>query len=344
MRSVSDVKQMGFDMFDRRTFFSMTAAGVLTALAFSHGYAQDTKVNVQLGWLPGAEFAGEYIALSNGYFSESGLDVTLLPGGPGTNSVQELMAGIADISITYAPPIMYSVNRDVPLATFAAALQKAPLTFYSLAEANITSVADWEGKRIGAGQGAIPQVKAVLANNGLSFDDITFVQAQVPALMQGQVDVVASWPTNTQTIQPIVDHPGGHNTQSIWDNGLQFQSNYYIATRETLDKRPEILVSFLEAVDRGWAFVADNPDAAVEIMVQQIPELEAESLKATLQILVDEYVYTEETKDHGFGNVSADRWQETLNTYAAIGEISEELTAADVMDSRILETSTRTNR
>lgn len=331
-------------MIDRRTLLSFTGVAALTAFMSSAALAENEKINVQLAWLPGAEFIGEYVALSNGYFSDKGLDVTLLPGGPGSNTVQEVLSGTADIAITYAPPIMYSVNRGLPVATFAAALQKAPLTFYSLGEANITSVADWKGKRVGAGQGAIPQVKAVLAHNGLSFDDITFVQAQVPGLMQDQVDVVASWPTNTTVNQPITDHPGGYNTQTIWDNGLQFQSNYYIATKETLDTRSDMLIAFLEAVDMGWAFAADNPQRAMEIITSQIPALEPEKIMASLEILTNEYLYSDETKAKGFGNISADRWQRTLDTYAAIGEIRDDLRAEDVMDGRILDAAERSRR
>jgi len=332
----------------RRNLLKMTGAAT-SALALSTllslpAVAQNRSVAVQLAWLPGADFAGEIVALETGAFAARGLDVTLLPGGPGTNSVQELLSGTSDISITYAPPIMYSANRGLPLASFAAAVQRAPLTFFSLGEANITSVADWEGKRIGAGQGAIPQIKAVLSENGLTFDDITFVQAQVPGLMQDQVDVVGAWPTNVAQLEPVTSHPGGYNTQSIWDNGLQFQSNYYIARQETLDDDREMLVAFMEAADEGWAFAADNPAEAVALMQRYAPALGTEATLQSLQTLIADFVYTDETASHGFGYISSERWQRTLDTYAGIGEISEDLTSANVFDSRVLEEATRTHR
>lgn len=335
-------------MQTRRNFLKMTGA-VTSTIALSTivplpAAAQSRSVAVQLPWLPGAGFAGEIVALETGAFAARGLDVTLLPGGPGTNSVQELLSGTSDISITYAPPIMYSANRGLPLASFAAAVQRAPLTFFSLAESNITSVADWEGKRIGAGQGAIPQITAVLSENGLSFDDITFVQAQVPALMQGQVDVIGAWPTNIAQLEPVTSHPGGYNTQSIWDNGLQFQSNYYIARNESLDNDREMLVAFMEAADEGWVFAADNPAEAVTLMQRYAPALGTEATLQSLETIIADYVYTDETAENGFGHISAERWQRTLDTYAGIGEISDELTSADVFDPRVLEEATRTKR
>lgn len=331
-------------MQNRRTFLC-TASAMFAALATSAvSAAETTKLTVQLAWLPNSAYAGEIVALQKGYFSEAGLDVTLLPGGPGANTVQELLSDTAQISVGYAPQIMYAAERGLPVRTFAASFQKAPLTFVSLAEANITSVHDWKGKRIGASQDAMPQVKAVLHENGMTFEDITFVQAQVPALMQGQVDVIATWLSNVAQNQPIVDHPAGWNEQSIWDNGLQFQSNYYIARKETLAGDADRLIAFLEAVDRGWAYAADHPQESVDLMVTYSPALEADKEIASLKVITENYIYTQETKTNGFGNVSSERWQKTLDTYAAIGEIRDDIDAADVFDPSILQVAKRTKR
>ena len=64
------------------------------------------------------------------------------------------------------------------------------------------SIKDWKGMRVGAPQSAVPQIIAILDYNGLKFEDITFVQGTVPALMQDQVDVVGTWPTNKAALAP----------------------------------------------------------------------------------------------------------------------------------------------
>jgi NitT/TauT family transport system substrate-binding protein len=331
-------------MPSRRTFQTIIVAAAVAFAASGPVSAQSTEFTVQLAWLPNAATAGEIVALRNGYFEEAGLDVTLLPGGPGANPIQELLSGTAEVSLGYAPQIMYAAERGLPVTSFAASFQKAPLSFVSLGESNITSVSDWTGKRVGAAQSAIPQIKAVLHHNNMAFEDITFVQAQVPALLQGQVDVVATWPTNVAQNKPIIDHPGGSNDQAIWDNGLQFQSNYYIARKETIANAPDQLAAFLEAVDRGWAFAVDNPEETVEILVSYAPALEADKELASLQVIVDSYIYSDETAAHGFGHISTDRWQQTLDTYVAIGEIGSDVTAEDVFDASVLEATNRTHR
>lgn len=334
-------------MSNRRNFLhsmGLLICFALTSLSSTPALAEMTKLKVQLAWLPNASNAGEIVAAETGIFEKYGLEVEFMPGGPASNPVQEVLSGTSDISFAYAPQIMYAVNSGLPVMSFAATFQKAPLTFYSLAETNIKSVKDWTGKRIGAAQSAIPQVKAVLAHHGMKFEDITFVQAQVPGLLQGQVDAVASWPTNVSQNQPILTHPGGYNTQSIWDNGLQFQSNYLIVRKDVLAEKGKALSDFLSAVSEGWAYAADNQEKAIEILVNYAPALEADKEAASLAVIVADYIYTDETETQGFGNISADRWQKTLDSYAAIGEISADLKASDVFDDSILKMADRAKR
>ncbi|BCH20486.1 hypothetical protein MesoLjLc_02710 [Mesorhizobium sp. L-8-10] len=334
-------------MISRRSFLAAAATLAVTAGALGFAgpaSAQEKQVKLQLAWLYNAASAGEIVALKKGYFAEKGLDVEILPGGPNSNTVQETLSGVAQIATTYAPEIMYAANQGLPIRTFGAAFQKAPLTFYSLAESNIKSVADWKGKRVGAGQNAMAQVKAVLDHSGLKFEDITFIQAQVPGLLQDQVDVVASWPTNVAQNAPIIQHPGGYNTQSIWDNGLQFQSNYYIARADLIAADSDMLVKFLEACDKGWAYAADHPEEAVDMVASMSSAIEKDKELASLKVIVKDFIYSDDTREHGFGNISKDRWDTTLQTYAKIGEVKPDLTADSVFDDRILKAAQRTKR
>ncbi|MBN9035538.1 MAG: ABC transporter substrate-binding protein [Rhizobiales bacterium] len=336
-------------MITRRRMLASTAAIALAgafAFAATTAQAENRKIKLQLAWLPNASSAGEIVALKNGYFAEKGLDVEILPGGPGTSAVQEAMAGVADIAIAYAPQVMYAGNQGLPIKSFAASYQKAPLTFYSLGEKNIKSVEDWKGKVIGAGPDAKAQVTAVLDHHGMKLSDITLVQAQPPApLLEGQVDAIASWPTNVAQLASITQRPGGYNTQSIWDNGLEFQSNYYIAKTATIEGDTDMLVKFLEAVDKGWAFTADNPEKAVEIVLTMAPALDAQKEVDSLKVVFGaDYIYNADTREHGFGNIDAARWQRTLDTYARIGEIKAGMTADAVFDDRVLKAAQRTKR
>ena len=306
--------------------------------------AENRQITLQLPWFANSGFSGEIIAMQNGYFSEKGLDVTILPGGPGSNTVQELVSGTADIALGYGPQVMYSVNRGLPIVSFGAALQKAPLTWFSRKGAGIESVKDWAGKRIGAGQGAIPFIKGVLSHHGMTFEDVTWVQAGVPGLLQDQVDAVAAWPINFAQMAPIRALPDCCNSQAIFDNGLPLQSNFYMVRKETLEDDQEMLVAFFEAVQKGWAFASDNPEKTIEILIDYLPALKSDEQLNSLTATTDGYMYSEDTAKHGWGHISSDRWQEVIDVYVSIGELKQGLTAEDMFSDVVLNAANRIKR
>ena len=61
----------------KKFLMAATALAVLAAPA----WAQDA-VTLQLKWVTQAQFAGYYVALDQGFYTEENLDVTVLPGTP----------------------------------------------------------------------------------------------------------------------------------------------------------------------------------------------------------------------------------------------------------------------
>lgn len=323
------------------SFLALSAPGWLGPMISA---VADEDLTLQLSWFVNSAAAGEIVALERGYFKEAGLNVTIVPGGPTANVIQDVVGGQADVAVGYAPQIMYAASNGLPIKSFAAAFQRAPLTFYSFADKNITSIKDWKGLRIGVAQSAIPQLKAILQHNNMAFEDIVFVQSLTEGLLLDQVDVVAGWPTNIGQVEPITSHERGYNTQSIWDNGLQFQSNYYIANTQLIEDKPEILVSFLQAVDRGWAYVADNREEATDILLETAPALDGEQTLKSLDITIADFIYNSDTRENGFGYISEGGWLQTLEVYKSLGEIRDDLTVDAVFTNAVLEAAETTKR
>ena len=68
----------------RRTFIGTgtTALGAAALGSFAFRARAQSAVSLQLSWLHSSQFAGSYIAQNRGFWSDAGLDVSLLPGGP----------------------------------------------------------------------------------------------------------------------------------------------------------------------------------------------------------------------------------------------------------------------
>ena len=98
----------------RRTAAAVTAAGLALALAAcgsddadassSGGDEGHGELNLQLSWIKNAEFAGEYMADSKGYYTDAGFSSVNLVAGPSTG-VAELVQGSAQVALSDAVSI-----------------------------------------------------------------------------------------------------------------------------------------------------------------------------------------------------------------------------------------------
>ena len=102
-------------MTNKRSLIKAAAVALAACSLAGSAPAEDRDVALQLAWLPNVSSAGEIIALKKGFFEEAGLNVTILPGGPSANTIQEVLGRTADIAVAYAPQIMYAADKGLPI-------------------------------------------------------------------------------------------------------------------------------------------------------------------------------------------------------------------------------------
>ena len=88
--TISPAKKFPVERGNEEMLSRRTLSGIVLLLACLAGCraGEETggglrKISLQLNWFPEAEHGGYYAARLNGYYAEEGLDVELLPGGPG---------------------------------------------------------------------------------------------------------------------------------------------------------------------------------------------------------------------------------------------------------------------
>src|SRR5690349_15642970 len=103
----------------RRRFTVLIVA--LMALAIvPAAQAQDLiPVRVQLKWVTQAQFAGYYAAAAEGYYTDEGLDVEILPGGPDIGPQQVVAAGGAEFGIDWMGSMLASREQGTGAVNIA---------------------------------------------------------------------------------------------------------------------------------------------------------------------------------------------------------------------------------
>lgn len=300
-------------------------------------HAEDFEVSMQLGWLISNGQLGEVAADKLGYYKDAGLSLKIVAGGPNVDGVASVASGRSNVGqLSSSPSLMLARSAGIPIKCIAAGYQQHPFTYFSLKKDPINEPKDMVGKTIATQGTARILLRALLAKHGISEDDVKVVVmgGDMGPLMTGQVQAVTGWQSNVNALKILGDQ---RVDMRLWDAGIQLYANPYYVTDETLEQHSDKLAAFISATARGWAWVRENPEAAVDALVERYPNLDRESELTAVGIILN-YVFNEETKAAGWGTMKQENWEAQIKTYADLGQFKNDVPKVDdVMTTAILE-------
>ncbi len=306
--------------------------------------AGEARVNMQLGWLASNGILGEVAAKRMGYYKDLGIELHVTPGGPGVDGVASVAAGRAQAGhLSSSPSLMLARSAGIPVKAFAAGYQKHPFTYFSLKNDPIRTPQDMVGKTVATQPTAVILLRALLAKNGIAEDQVEVVKmgSDMSQLMTGRVAAVTGWLTNTNALKILGED---RVDMMLWDAGIQLYANVYYATDDMLEKHADVLTRFLEGSARGWGFARENPEAAVDHLVAEYPNLSRESeLEAVSGVLG--FSFDAATARDGWAAMNAANWQAQIDVYAGLEQFKGETpTVDDVMTASILAATEQTRK
>lgn len=256
-----------------------SAAAGLALLAFvapAHGQEQMT---VLLDWFVNPDHAPLVVARDHGFFTEHGLEVTLIAPADPNDPPKLVAAGQAEIAVSYQPQLHFLVNEDIPVA-WVGTLVATPLNSMLVrADSGIESPADLAGKRIGYSVGGVEEalVSVILGNHGLSLDDVEMINVNFslsPALMSGQVDAVIGAYRNFELTQMEIEGVPGRPFHVEEEGVPSYDELIYLARPDFADD-PR-LEPFLLALTEATQYLVSHPEESWELFIAAYPELDDE--------------------------------------------------------------------
>ncbi|WP_394278515.1 ABC transporter substrate-binding protein [Microbacterium sp.] len=306
-----------------------------------------TEISLQLQWLPQAQFAGYYVAQEMGYFEEEGFDsVDILPSGGDIVPQDALAAGDVDFAVAWVPKVLGTIETSgVELTDIAQVFQRSGTTQVSWKGDGITSVADFEGKRIGSwGFGNEWEIFAAMAADGVdaSTVSITTQDFSMNALLDGDVDAAQAMTYNelAQVLETVNPETGELYTLDDLDvvsyedtEGAMLQDAIWADTQR-LEEDPayaDAAVRFLKAVTKGWLYARDNVEESAELVWDVASNAEAAFPVGPVHQLwqlneVNKLIWT----DAPFGTIEQDKWDQTVDgALAAVNQDGLNLITAE---------------
>ncbi len=245
-------------------------------LAVADASAQ-TKLTFQLNWTAGGPNAGFAAAVGEGYYRAAGLDVTIVQGNGSGNTAQLVANGRAQIAYADAVAVSQLIARGAPMTIVSTVYQSNPNEVSALKKANIKSIKDLAGKRVGlpAGSSQTTMLPLFLKANGLKESDMTLMNmppaSMVPALLQGQVDAILG---SMDAYQIQLEAQGAElDNYRFADYGVPTVSTSIFASTAFTREQPDVLRKFIAASLKGWGFAIDNPARTVQHLRTVFPEV-----------------------------------------------------------------------
>ena len=258
-----------------------------TCLALPVAAQAQESVSIALDWTLNTNHIGLVVAQEKGFYQEAGLEVDLLPYSDSA-STAVLAAGAAEFAYMTSLGFMSAKAAGADIVALWATMQRENgRLVYNASNEAITRPADLEGKTY-AGFGSAWEdalISTMIEADGgtAEYDTVTMGTGAYEALASGAVDFTLEVATWEGVNGELLGRDQKHFTYA--DYGVPDQQNGYIGTTsEMLAQRPELVAAFMDATQQGYAWAADHPAEAAEILIGagefQNPELVRGSMAA----------------------------------------------------------------
>jgi NitT/TauT family transport system substrate-binding protein len=272
---------------------------------------------IALNWFPEAEHAGFFQAQAEGLYKAAGLDVELLPGGPGVPVLQQVATGKVPFGISNADEVLIARAEGVPVVAVFAPIQTSPRVIMVHRESGIRSLHDLKDVTLAI------EAQAPFAN---------FLKRQLPLQgvrivpYNGSVAPFVADPRFAQQAYGISEpylaqEKGAHPVNLLVSElGYNPYTSVLVVSEKTLKSDPGLVRKLVQASRQGWAHYLANPAAADAAIRKVNPQVDQAVLSFGHGELV-KLCANADTKASGTGTMTAVRWNELARQLETMGVI-----------------------
>lgn len=247
-------------------------------------------------------YAPQYAAIELGYFEEEGIGLTLVNGGGADKVMTALISGDADIGFmgSEASIYVYAQEAEDYVINFAQLTQRAGNFLVARQPMEDFSWNDLAGAAVlGGRKGGMPQMvfEYILKKNGLDpASDLTIDQSisfglTAAAFTGGNADFTVEF----EPYATLLEQEGsGYVVASLGEASGYVPYTAYSTTKSYLEKHPDIVQGFTNAIQKGLDYVNTHTAAEIaSVIAPQFPETD----EATIATIVERYLTQDTWKE-----------------------------------------------
>ena len=243
-------------------------------------------------------YAPQYVAIEEGYFKDEGLDLTLVTGFGADKTMTAVISGEADIGFMGAEASVYAYQEGATdaVVNFAQLTQRAGNFLVAREEMPDFKWEDLKDKKVlGGRKGGMPEMvfEYILRKNGLDPQkDLTIDQSidfgYTAAAFTG--DTSADFTVEFEPSATALEKEGaGYVVASLGVDSGYVPYTSYSAKTSYMDKNPEIIQKFTNALQKGMEYVQSHtPEEIAEVIAPQFAETDLDTVTAIVKRYYDQ--------------------------------------------------------
>jgi len=264
------------------------AALALSAASLS--FAAD-KVSLRLNWYLGGLHVPFYYGKEKGYYAAEGIDLTINEGRGSANTVQVVAAGSDTFGLADSSSVILTASKGADVKSVMSLLNTTGYSVVSLAEANIKTPKDLEGKKVAVTPGdPLGQLlQALCKANNVDCAKINMIQvdpaAKVVTVLEKKADALLGGADDQYF---LIKYKGATPAAMRYaDFGGNIVGMTIMTTGDTIKNNPDLVKRFVRATAKSWEETKKNPGAAVDAALKAKPDLNRQSTLDQLMVDID---------------------------------------------------------
>jgi NitT/TauT family transport system substrate-binding protein len=267
-------------------------------------------VRLQTDWFPQAEHGGFYQALAKGFYREAGLDVELLPGGPGANIKPKIVSGDAEFGMNPSTDVIVAASRGLPLLIVGVVLQHDHQALLLHADNPINSFKQLDGQTIIASP-TLVWIQLLQKKYGIHFN--------IQPVPYGLANFLANPAAIQQCVvtnEPYLAQRKGVQVKTLPIADSGYDAYHVIFCRRDFARaNPEVTRAFVAASVRGWRdYIEGDPTPAHRLILARNAQMTPEFLAySRTELVLRNLVTGDRAKGEGVGRLSLTRLGEAID-------------------------------
>jgi NitT/TauT family transport system substrate-binding protein len=271
-------------------------------------------------------------SLDRGYYTEAGIDVTIVRGQGSADAIRQVGVGNATFGFADTGTLVLArANDQIPVKLVAAIYRKPPQAIFCREDSGLKRPKDLEGNAIADTAGAsIPALFPAFAKAaGIDAQKVRWVVAgseSLPGLLAAKRVACVGQFTVGEAL--LLSQLGSAKLVrfSYSDAGLSYYGNGIVTTDRTIASKPDLVRRFVEATIRGMKDAFADPATAGAIMQKIVPQVDATIAKKETEAVAE----LAQIPGKPLGEIDPARIEATLDVVKDAFRLATPVAAADV--------------